>query len=90
MAGTAGVSARLFGALGAPGVSIRAIAQGSSERNISVVLSAGDAVKALRAVHTGFYLSRQTISIGIIGTGNVGGALLDQIAREAGRLREEL
>lgn len=90
MAGTAGVSARLFGALGAAGVSIRAIAQGSSERNISVVLSAGDAVKALRAVHAGFYLSRQTISIGVIGTGNVGGALLDQIAREAGRLREEL
>jgi len=90
MAGTPGVSARLFGALGAAGVNIRAIAQGSSERNISVVISAGEAVKALRAVHAGFYLSRQTVSIGVIGTGNVGGALLDQIAREADRLRETL
>ncbi|HNW33659.1 MAG TPA: ACT domain-containing protein, partial [Candidatus Ozemobacteraceae bacterium] len=89
MAGTVGVSARLFEALGTAGVNIRAIAQGSSERNISVVISAADVVKALRAVHAGFYLSRQAVSLGVIGTGNVGAALLDQIAREAERLREE-
>ncbi|NLI74927.1 MAG: bifunctional aspartate kinase/homoserine dehydrogenase I [Candidatus Riflebacteria bacterium] len=90
MAGTTGVSARFFGALGAAGVNIRAIAQGSSERNISVVIDAADAVRGLRAAHAGFYLSRQAISLGIVGTGNVGGALLDQIGREVGRLREEL
>ena len=38
------------------------------------------ATRALRAVHTGFYLSPQTVSIGVIGPGTVGGALLDQIA----------
>jgi bifunctional aspartokinase / homoserine dehydrogenase 1 len=89
MAGIPGVSAKFFGALGRAGVNIRAIAQGSSERNISVVVDAGDATRALRAVHSGFYLSAQTISIGVIGTGVVGGTLLDQLAAQAERLRRE-
>ncbi|MBF0407838.1 MAG: bifunctional aspartate kinase/homoserine dehydrogenase I [Candidatus Riflebacteria bacterium] len=89
MAGAVGMSARFFGALGAAGVNIRAIAQGSSERNISVVIDARDSIKALRAAHAGFYLSRQALSIGIIGLGNVGSALLDQISREMKRLRDD-
>jgi bifunctional aspartokinase / homoserine dehydrogenase 1 len=88
MAGTPGIAARFFGSLGATGVNVRAIAQGSSERNISVVVGGADTVRALRAVHAGFYLSRQTLSIGLIGPGVVGGALLDQIASQAVRLRE--
>ncbi len=79
MAGTPGVAARLFSTLGRAGVNVRAIAQGSSERNISVAIAAADATRALRAVHSGFYLSPQTISVGVIGPGHVGQWLLSQI-----------
>jgi aspartokinase/homoserine dehydrogenase 1 len=90
MAGHPGVAAKFFGSLGTAGINIRAIAQGSSERNISVVIDQAEASRALRAVHSGFYLSPQTLSIGVIGTGVVGGALLDQFAEHLGRLKEEL
>jgi aspartokinase/homoserine dehydrogenase 1 len=89
MAGHPGVAARVFGALGKAGINIRAIAQGSSERNISVVVDGGQAERALRAVHAGLYLSRQTLSIGVIGAGVVGAALLDQLAARAERIRAE-
>ncbi len=69
MSGTPGISAKFFGALGQAGVNVRAIAQGSSERNISAVVRSEDATRALRAVHSGFYLSNQTLSIGVIGPG---------------------
>ena len=88
MAGQPGVAAKFFGALGGAGINIRAIAQGSSERNISVVLDNSEVTRALRAVHAGFYLSAQTLSIGLIGCGHVGGALLQQLGSEAQRLRE--
>lgn len=80
MAGHPGVSAQLFESLGRSRVNVRMIAQGASERNISVAIDAADATRALRAVHAGFYLSAQTISIGVIGPGHVGGAVLRQIA----------
>ena len=89
MAGTPGVAATFFGALGDASVNVRAIAQGSSERNISAVVDGDDAHQALRAAHAGFYLSKRTLSIGVVGAGNVGSALLDQIRAEADRLREE-
>ena len=89
MSGTPGVAATFFGALGDAGVNVRAIAQGSSERNISAVVDGSDAQRALRAVHAGFYLSKRTLSIGVIGAGNVGAALLDQINDQVERLREE-
>ncbi len=79
MAGQPGVAARLFEALGRAQVNILAIAQGSSERNISVAIDARDATKALRAAHAGFWLSPQTFSVGVIGPGNVGAALLEQL-----------
>jgi len=79
MAGQPGVAARLFEALGRAQVNILAIAQGSSERNISVVVDGKDATKALRAAHAGFWLSPQTFSVGVIGPGNVGAALLEQL-----------
>jgi len=88
MAGTAGVAGKLFGALGAAGVNVRAIAQGASERNISLVIEQRDAARALRSVHTGFYLSPYAISLGLIGPGLVGSALLDQLAAETPRLAE--
>jgi aspartokinase/homoserine dehydrogenase 1 len=90
MAGHPGVAARFFGSLGKAGVNIRAIAQGSSERNISVVVSGSESGRALRAAHSGLYLSPQSISVGIIGTGTVGGVLLDQLAGRLAAIREEL
>ncbi len=89
MSGTPGIAARFFGALARAGVNVRAIAQGSSERNISAVIDSGDAARALRAAHSGFYLSRQTLSIGLVGPGHVGGTLLDQIAARRDWLLEE-
>jgi len=89
MSGTPGIAARLFGSLVRAGVNVRAIAQGSSERNISVVIDSADATRALRAVHSGFYLSRQTLSIGLIGHGHVGGTLLDQMAGRLESLIQE-
>ncbi len=87
MRGVPGVAGTLFGSLGRAGVNVRAIAQGASERNISAVIDGADASRALRAVHAGFYLSDQTVSVGLIGTGGVGGALLEQMAAELDRIR---
>ena len=89
MAGTPGLAARFFGTLGRAGINVRAIAQGSSERNISAVVDSSDATRALRAAHSDFYLSAKTISIGLIGTGTVGGALLRQLQKQADRLASE-
>ncbi|EQD36557.1 aspartate kinase, partial [mine drainage metagenome] len=80
MAGTPGVAAKVFNALGGSGVNVRAIAQGASERNISVVIEGRSTTRALRAAHAGLYLSAHTLSVGIIGPGTVGRVLLDQIA----------
>jgi len=89
MAGAHGIAAKVFSALGDAGVNIRAIAQGASERNISVVIDSRNSARALRAVHSSFYLSPHTISIGVIGPGTVGGVLLDQLASQIGRLRRD-
>ena len=89
MAGAHGVAAQVFIALAAAGVNVRAIAQGASERNISVVIDGRVSARALRSVHSAFYLSAHTVSIGLIGPGLVGGALLDQIASQAERLRRD-
>ncbi len=89
MAGTPGTAARLFTALGRARINVRAIAQGASERNISVAIDAADSVRALRAVHAGFYLSPQTISIGLVGPGNVGKAFVRQLAAARERLKRD-
>ena len=89
MAGQPGVAARMFDALARAGVNVRVIAQGSSERNISVVVDAAHATKGLRAVHAAFYLSAQTLSIGLVGPGQVGKALLRQLASVRERLLKQ-
>jgi aspartokinase/homoserine dehydrogenase 1 len=89
MAGKPGVAAKFFSALGKAGISLLAIAQGTSERNISVAVHAADTQRALRAAHAGFYLSKQTISIGLVGIGNIGSTLLRQLSHRLRRLKEE-
>ncbi len=89
MAGTPGVAAKVFSSLANAGVNVRAIAQGSSERNISMVIDERQASKALGSVHSGFYLSPHTVSIGLIGPGLVGGALLEQIGTQIARLARD-
>jgi aspartokinase/homoserine dehydrogenase 1 len=87
MAGAHGIAAKVFNSLGNAAISVRAIAQGASERNISLVVDGKFAAKALRAVHAAFYLSPNTLSIGLIGPGTVGRVLLAQIASQLERLR---
>jgi aspartokinase/homoserine dehydrogenase 1 len=87
MAGQHGVAAKVFNSLSDAAISVRAIAQGSSERNISVVVDGNVSAKALRAVHAAFYLSPNTVSIGLIGPGTVGKVLLEQMASQIPRLR---
>jgi bifunctional aspartokinase / homoserine dehydrogenase 1 len=89
MAGMPGAAAKVFGALGNARINVRAIAQGASERNISVVVDGRHATRALRATHASFYLSPHTLSIGVIGPGTVGRVLLDQLASQSERLARE-
>ena len=84
-----GMAGQFFSALGKAGVNVRAIAQGSSERNISAVIEQHEATKALRALHSAFYLSSQTLSIGVIGAGLIGGTFLDQLTARVQELRTE-
>lgn len=78
-----GISGRLFGALGRNGINIIAIAQGSSELNISVVVSSRDEAKALIAVHTAFFLSEiRTIKLFLVGVGTIGSTMLRQLAAQ--------
>lgn len=85
MVGKTGVAARLLSGLAQARVNIRAIAQGAGERNISVAVAAADAQRGLRAAHAAFWLSPQTLSVGLIGPGNVGQALLRQLVQAAPR-----
>jgi aspartokinase/homoserine dehydrogenase 1 len=82
-----GMAGKFFSALGKAGVNVRAIAQGSSERNISAVVEQHEATKALRALHSAFYLSSQTLSIGVIGAGLIGSTFLGQLATRIRELR---
>jgi len=89
MAGVPGIASRFFSTLANAGINIRAIAQGSSERNISAVIDAEVATRALRAAHAGFYLSTETLSVGLIGPGNVGATLIAQMAEQISHLKKD-
>jgi bifunctional aspartokinase / homoserine dehydrogenase 1 len=72
-----GLAGRLFGVLGARGVNVRAIAQGSSELNLSLVIGRSDQRRAVGAVHDAFFApDRSEAAVAVLGTGNVGGMLL--------------
>ncbi|XP_078431758.1 bifunctional aspartokinase/homoserine dehydrogenase 1, chloroplastic-like [Wolffia australiana] len=89
MASTPGVCATLFDALAKANINVRAIAQGCTEYNITVVLKGDDRIRALRAVHSRFYLSKTTIAVGVIGPGLIGSTLLDQLRDQTAVLKEE-
>jgi len=76
MASTSGVAGRFFSSLGDAKINVLAIAQGSSERNISAVVWSNESTRALRAVHAAFNLSNMTARVGIIGMSEVGNSLL--------------
>ncbi|TXK44146.1 bifunctional aspartate kinase/homoserine dehydrogenase I [Pontibacter qinzhouensis] len=77
---TPGISGKLFSALGRNGVNVRAIAQGSSEHNISVIISQQDLAKALNAVHDAFFTDlKKTLNVFCLGTGNIGKTLFRQL-----------
>ena len=80
---TPGISGKLFHALGRNGINVRAIAQGSSEYNISVIISKSDLAKALNAVHDAFYTQlNKTLHVFCLGTGNIGRTLFNQIKNQ--------
>ncbi len=84
-----GIAGRMFNALGQNGVNAIAIAQGSSELNISVVVPAKDERKALNALHECFFLSDLKVRhLFIVGTGLVGKTLIKQIAQQAAYLKK--
>lgn len=84
-----GISGRVFHALGVNGVNIVAIAQGSSEFNISTVVAKQDEVKALNSVHEAFFLSdTKVLHLFIVGVGLIGGTLIEQIKKQTAYLRE--
>ncbi|MFY0601238.1 MAG: bifunctional aspartate kinase/homoserine dehydrogenase I [Cyclobacteriaceae bacterium] len=85
-----GVSGQMFNVLGKNGVSIKAIAQGSSERNISAVIAKDDLDKALNVLHESFFLSNsKRINLFIIGVGNVGKAFLNQLTSQFTFLKKQ-
>ena len=93
MAGTPGIASRVFSALAAARINVVAIAQGSSERNISFAVRGEDVAEASRCVHTAFQLSKigggralpaPRTDVVLLGFGRVGRALADQMAAPNG------
>lgn len=85
-----GVAGRLFEALGKNGINIKAIAQGSSELNISFVIDKSEESKALNAIHDSFFLSdTKRIHLFMIGVGLIGSTLLRQIEAQKENLEKE-
>jgi len=85
-----GIAGRIFDVLGHHRVNVRAIAQGSSELNISLVVTQDDEERALRAIHRALFRPPgRSLRLYVTGVGRVGAALLDQIDAQTERLRED-
>ncbi|MBU9850040.1 bifunctional aspartate kinase/homoserine dehydrogenase I [Rahnella aceris] len=82
-----GISAKFFSALARANINIVAIAQGSSERSISVVVNNDDATTGVRVSHQMLFNTDQVIEVFLIGVGGVGGALIEQIRRQQAWLK---
>jgi bifunctional aspartokinase / homoserine dehydrogenase 1 len=86
-----GISGKMFGALGRNGINIRAIAQGSSERNISAVIGTPDVRKAVNVLHEEFFeTGYKQVNIFIAGLGNVGQKLINQLKQQQSFLLKQL
>ena len=84
-----GISGKLFSSLGANNINIRAIAQGASERNISIIINQKNTQKALNSIHECFFEEQsKELNLFITGVGNVGGKLIDQIFNQQAYLLE--
>lgn len=87
---TPGIAGRIFQALGKNGINIAAIAQGSSELNISVVISKKDEAKALNALHEAFFLSKtKSLNLFLVGPGLIGKTFLTQLKNHQQKLANE-
>lgn len=85
-----GVAATMFTSLANANINIVAIAQGASENNLTVVVNGDDSTRALRAVHSRFYLSETPLAVGIVGgTGLVGRTLLRQLKEQSAALHDD-
>lgn len=90
MRNTPGISGKMFAAMGKNGINIIAIAQGSSELNLSVVINEVDLYKAVNALHESFFLSDvRTLNLFVTGLGLIGGTLLKQIHKQSAYLLKE-
>lgn len=90
MRNTPGISANLFSSLGRNGISVIATAQGSSERNISVVIQQDQLRKSLNVIHEGFFLSHyKDLHLYLAGTGTVGKDLIAQIKQQSAHLMRD-
>jgi len=90
MKSASGISGKFFHALGRNGINVVAIAQGSSEINISAVISRQDEAKALNAVHEAFFHATvRSVNLFLIGAGHIGGTLLEQIAHHRKNLADK-
>jgi aspartokinase/homoserine dehydrogenase 1 len=86
-----GISGKMFGVLGRNGINIRAIAQGSSEKNITAVIALQDVRKAINVLHEAFFeTTYKQVNVYIAGAGNVGGKLIDQIQQQISYLQSTL
>jgi len=86
-----GISGKMFGALGRNGVNVRAIAQGSSERNISAVIASKDVKKGVNVLHEEFFeTTYKQLNLFITGAGNVGKRLLEQLGKQQQYLLDTL
>ena len=91
MKNQSGASGRMFEALGRSGINIRAIAQGSSEKNVSAVLHTEDIEDAIRAIHSEFFSNEsQRINLFIAGYGTVSKALVEIIHSRKEHIKSRL
>jgi bifunctional aspartokinase / homoserine dehydrogenase 1 len=82
MKGRPGIAGKLFDSLGRNNININAIAQGASERNISCVIDAAHQSRALNAIHQAFFETRKRLALAVVGVGNIGSALLEQLRQQ--------
>lgn len=86
-----GISGRMFSALGRNGINVRAISQGSSERNISAVIATRDVKKAVNVLHEDFFeTTYKQVNLYVVGVGNVGSRLLSQLLQQQKYLQKYL